>query len=68
MQQISKMKALMLGIYIRVSKKIQNSYAYTKGKELNAPIGRRNVLTNISIYKYEVSTKVYLNFVANYTY
>jgi hypothetical protein len=46
------MKAL---IYIyrhtRISRKIQNSYAYTEEKELNACIGRRNVLRNISIYK-----------------
>jgi hypothetical protein len=56
MQRISKMKVLMLGIYLHISKKIQNSYAYTKEKELNAPIGTRNVLTNISIYRYEVST------------
>jgi ribosomal protein L30E len=32
------------------------SYAYTEEKELNASIGRRNVLRNISIYKYEAST------------
>lgn len=68
MQQRSKMKVLMLGIYIRISEKLQNSYAYTEEKELNAPIERRNVPRNINIYKYEVSTQVYLNFVAKTTH